>query len=236
MQDIVKETVCVVPEAQAVLASMRHGVGDVEEVFPELARDIFIGGVFTRQFEGNGQQIEGVHCHPAGAVGLLDEAARGQGRATVKHADVVQTQEASLEDVHAFRILPVYPPSEIQEKFMEDAFQELTVTLSFAFFLDLVHTPGCPRVDRRIHVSQCPFVCRQLAIGMHVPLPQHQYQLLFGEIRIHQGQGDAVKGQVPGRVPRILPLVGHRKDVGVVQMTPLVVSSSQTLSRRLWLC
>ena len=38
-----------------------------------------------------------------GAVGLVDEAAGRQRRAAVEHADVVQAEEAALEDVAALR-------------------------------------------------------------------------------------------------------------------------------------
>ena len=43
--------------------------------------------------------------------------------------------------------------------------------------------------------------------------------------------GDAMKRQVPGGVPRILPFVGHRDDVGVVEVMPFVIASGHALCR-----
>ena len=39
-------------------------------------------------------------------------------------------------------------------------------------------------------------------------------------------QRDAMKSQVPGGVPGILPFVGHGNDVGVVKMVPLVIATT----------
>ncbi len=41
-----------------------------------------------------------------------------------------------------------------------------------------------------------------------------------------------MKGQVPGRVPRILPLVGHREHVGIVEMRPFGIASALAFGRR----
>ncbi len=87
---VVEKTVLFIPHADAIGAEMVHGLGDVEEVLPELAGHVLVGGIFARQFERNPQQVEAVHRHPAGAVGLLDELPAGQWRAAVEHADVVE--------------------------------------------------------------------------------------------------------------------------------------------------
>ena len=39
------------------------------------------------------------------------------------------------------------------------------------------------------------------------------------------GERDHVEREVPGRVPRVLPLVGHRDDVAVVQVLPVAVAA-----------
>src|SRR5262249_22834724 len=41
-----------------------------------------------------------------------------------------------------------------------------------------------------------------------------------------------MKGKIPRRVPWILPLIGHGNDIGVVKMFPLVISTTNPLSRR----
>src|SRR5262249_177466 len=42
------------------------------------------------------------------------------------------------------------------------------------------------------------------------------------------GGRDAVGREIPGRVPRVLPLVRHRDDVGVVEVCPLAVPTVLT--------
>ena len=42
--------------------------------------------------------------------------------------------------------------------------------------------------------------------------------------RVDQAEGDAVEGQVPGRVPGVLPFVRHRDDVAAVVVAPLAVA------------
>ena len=60
---------------------------------------------------------------------------------------------------------------------------------------------------------------------MHVPLAQEQHELVLGEVGIDLREGDHVEGQVPGGVPRVLPLVGHRDDVAIVKVGPVCVAA-----------
>ena len=91
---------------------------------------------------------------------------------------------------------------------------------------------GGPGVHRRVDVAEVPLVGRDLAVGVHVALAQHQLQLLLAEIGIDERQGEDVEGEVPGRVPGILPLVRHRDHVAVVHVVPVVVARGG-LARRL---
>ena len=83
-----------------------------------------------------------------------------------------------------------------------------------------------------IDVAERPFVRGKLAVGMHVPLARQQHELLFGETRIHDGESECLKCQVPRGVPRVLPLVRHRENIGIVQVGPLVIPSTFSLGRR----
>ena len=78
-------------------------------------------------------------------------------------------------------------------------------------------------VHRRIDVAEVPFVGGDLAAGVEVQAAQHQQKLLLGEIEVHQRQRDRVECQIPGRVPRILPLVRHGDHVGVQHVEPFRV-------------
>ena len=76
----------------------------------------------------------------------------------------------------------------------------------------------------RVDVAEVPFVGRNLAVGVHEAFAQHQLELLLAEIGIDESQGEHMKGEIPDRVPGILPLVRHGDDVAVVHVVPLVVA------------
>src|SRR5262245_56439078 len=97
---------------------------DVEEVLEELARDVLVGRVYLRQLDRDRERVERVGVHPARAIGLLDESAGRQFLAPVEDADVVEAEEAALEDVFPLRILAVDPPGEVQQQLLEDALEE----------------------------------------------------------------------------------------------------------------
>ncbi len=138
VQHIVEELVLLVPERDAVAADVVHRAGDVQEVLEELGGDVFVDRVLPGQFQRDGQHIEAEHAHPACAVALLDVAAGGEGRAAVEHADVVQAQEAALEDVHALGVLAVDPPGEVEQQLVEDALQEGAVAFAHACFCSIL--------------------------------------------------------------------------------------------------
>src|SRR5579871_3491609 len=114
MQNVVVETVPLVPEGNSFAAEIVHGVRDVDEVLKEFAGDSFIRLVLSRQFESDRQHVEAIHPHPARAVRLLDVAAGGKWRGAVEDADIVETEESALENVHSLGILAIHPPREIE--------------------------------------------------------------------------------------------------------------------------
>ena len=56
----------------------------------------------------------------------------GSGARAVEDADVVEPEEAALEDVAALGVLAVHPPGEIEQQLVEDALEELAVAPSRA--------------------------------------------------------------------------------------------------------
>ena len=104
-----------------------------------------------------------------------------------------------------------------------------------ALALDLEDGPCGQRQNRRIDVVKIPLIGGNLPVGVHVPLAQHQEDLLLGELRIDVGQGDAMETQIPGSEPRELPFVRHRDHVARKEMRPVVVASFQALRWRGWL-
>src|SRR5580658_5263894 len=146
---------------------MTDGIGNINEVFPEFAGHVFITGVLGCQLHRDSQQVEGIHRHPAGSVGLLDVSTGRQRLAAVKDTDVVETQESALKDVQALGVLAVYPPGEIEREFVEGALQKRSVALALTFFFDLVHAPCRPSVHRRIDIAKGPLIGGNLGCMYH---------------------------------------------------------------------
>ena len=125
-------------------------------------------------------------------------------------------------------VLAVHPPREVDQQLLEHAGKELMIPAA----VDLEHAQSRPGVHRRVHVAEGPLVRGDLSVGVHVPLTQHEDQLLLGERRVHVGQRHAVEGQVPRGVPGVLPRVGHRDHVSVVEVAPPTVAAVPACQRR----
>ena len=235
---VVIKFVLVVPQAERIVANAVDGGRDVEEMLEKLRRDVLINAVVLREFERDAHQVQAIHRHPARAVGLVDVAAGGQWHAPVENADVVEAEEAALKNVAALRVLAVHPPGEVEQKLVKYAFEKFQVAgvarIRFAamFAVNLEHAPRCPRVDGRVHVAERPLVGGELAVRMHIPLAGELRELMLGKPRVQHRQRDAMERQVPRGIPRILPLVGHGHDAGVVKMQPLVVAALLPFGRR----
>ena len=110
---------------------------------------------------------------------------------------------------------------------MEDALEKRRGRLLPGLrMLDLEDAQGRPGVHRRVHVAEGPLVGRDLPVRVHVPLAQHQDELVLGELRVHEREHDAVEGEVPRREPRELPGVRHREDVGGEDVLPVAVAAA----------
>jgi hypothetical protein len=87
-------------------------------------------------------------------------------------------------------------------------------------------------VHGRIDVTEVPLVGRNLPVRVQIVVPQHQIELLLGEVAINDHERDHVEGQIPGSEPGILPLVRHRDDVVVVHVGPLGIAHPAALRDR----
>jgi hypothetical protein len=58
-----------------------------------------------------------------------------------------------------------------------------------------------------------------------IETPQHQQELILGEVKINECKSDCVKRQIPGGVPGVLPLIGHRDDVAIKHVEPLGIAN-----------
>ena len=70
---------------------------------------------------------------------------------------------------------------------------------------------------------------------MHVPFTQKENQLFLRKMRIDFGKWDHMEGQVPGREPRVFPLIRHRNNVPVEKVSPFSISTEVSFGRRRWL-
>ena len=175
----------------------------------------------------DGAQRQRVGAHPAGRIGLFQGVPGGQVGA-VDRADVVQAEEAALEDVVAVGVLPVDPPGEVDQQLGEDPGQEPDVAAA----VDGPDLQRRPRVHRRVDVPEVPLIRRQRPLRVLEPFPADQDQLVFRERRVQVRQRDGVEGQVPRGEPRVFPLIGHRDDVEPVEVPPPGVPPALAHRRR----
>src|SRR5206468_10196935 len=198
----------------------------------EFRGDVFVNWIFTSQLQRDAQHVEAKHSHPACAIALLKAAAVRERCVAIEHADVIEPQETALENVVALGIFAVHPPGKGDEHFMENSLEECAIAFAASFSLDLVNAPRRPRNDGRINITEIPFVCGDLTVWMLIPLAHDEIELALSKFRIHQCQWNAMKSEVPRCVPWEFPLIRHRHDTLVVEMTPSRVASLFTFLRR----
>ena len=92
-------------------------------------------------------------------------------------------------------------------------------------FAHNIDFPASPCVSGRVDIAEGPFVSRNLPIRMHVPFAKKQYELFLGEVGIERREGNHVECEVPSRIPRVLPFVGHGNDVPIEKVIPTSVAS-----------
>ena len=184
---------------------------------------VLVGAVVAGELDRELEHVLREERHPGRAVRLLQVASRRQRGAAVEDADVVEAEKAALEHVLAEAVLAVHPPGEVQHELVEGRLEKIDVGLAAQGLLGAVQEQGRPGVDRGVHVAEVPLVGGELAAGVEVEPAEHQLHLLLGEVGVHDRDRQRVEGEVPGRVPGVLPLVGHRDDVVVDHVEPLPV-------------
>jgi hypothetical protein len=195
-------------------------------VLGELEDHVLVGGIVRGELHRELQHVLAEESHPRRAVGLFEVAAGGQRRAAVEHTDVVEAEEAAIEDVLAETVFAVHPPGEIQQQLAERGPEKVEVGLAVHGVPGAMQEQRCKRVDRRVHVAEIPLVGGYLTVRMQIGAAQHQLHLILGKIRIDDRDRERMEGQVPGRVPRVFPFVGHRDDVPVQHVEPLRIPGS----------
>src|SRR6516165_3292954 len=178
------------------------------------------------------REIEPPRLHPAGGVCLLQAEPGRQRLGAIENGDVVEAEKAALEDIVPIRILAVYPPRVIQQQLLEDAVQKMHVAGTALHPLGAEHLEGSRCMNRRVCVVEGPFIRRDLAIRMQIALSQQNLDLVLGKINVDECQRAAMKSEVPGCEPRILPTVRHRDDIARLEMFPVTVAAAEAAHRR----
>jgi len=150
----------------------------------------------------------------------------------IEYGDVVETEKSALEDIVSVAILAVDPPGVIQQQLLKDPVQEMEVAGAALHPLGAEDLECCRRVDGRVHVTEGPFIGRDLAIRVQVSLAQQDFDLILGEIDVDQRQRAAMERKVPCGKPRILPAVGHRDDIARLEVLPIAVPAAESALRR----
>ena len=107
---------------------------------------------------------------------------------------------------------------------MKAALEPVEIALTAFGYLEFVGEDGGKGVHRRIDIAKVPFVGGKLSAGVNIGDREHQVQLLLTKVFVYQCHGNDMKGQVPGRIPGVFPLVRHRDDVGVVHVLPMLIA------------
>src|SRR5579872_1445294 len=129
--------------------------------------------------------------------------ARRQRLRPVEDSDVVEPQKSALKNIRPVWVFAIHPPRKIQQQLVKNSLEKVAVCNSTHASLDLVNAKRRPCMHRWVRMAEWPVRRRQLPVRVHVPLAQQQNQLLLGEIRIDQRNRNAMKRQIPRRVPRI---------------------------------
>ena len=196
----------------------------------EFGGNVFIGRVFRSKLQRHQQHDGTEEAHPRRAIRLLQRLPVRQRLRSVENAYVIQAQEAAGENLLARHVLAVHPPRKADQQFVKEARQKHSVPLPMRR-TDLVNAPRRPCLHRRIYIAQGKLIGRRLPAGVHVPLAMKQNQLLLGKFGVDLREQNHVEAQVPGRIPRVLPLIWHGDDVAIEQVRPIAIAPVPALSR-----
>ena len=182
-QHIVEESGLLVPKLIGAAAHALHRSADVDEMLEEFDRKPFVHRIALGQFERDAHHGEAEKSHPAGRVGLLQNRAARQFFAAIHDGDVVEPEEAALEDVQPLAVHFVDPPGEIDQQFVKAALEKIQIAASRRAPLDLIDAPARPCLHRRIQIRELPLVGRNLPVRVLELLEQQQPEIFLGRLR-----------------------------------------------------
>ena len=149
-----------------------NGIGDTEKLRVALDRDVFVIGIFGGKFLAHDGHVEREHCHPAGRIRLFERETGRQRLRTVVNRNVVEAEEAALEEVIALAVDLVHPVGEVDKELVEAALQPRAIGGAAADAVHVVDAPDRPGVHRRVEVGELPLIGGNLTVGMEELLEQ----------------------------------------------------------------
>src|SRR5215469_7957233 len=102
-------------------------MADPQDMIHEFQRHVLETGIACCKLNCNLNHVLAEEGHPSGAVRLLEMASCRQRCAAVKHADVVEAQKATFEDVFAKAVLTVHPPVEVHHEFGKHPLEKIKI-------------------------------------------------------------------------------------------------------------
>src|SRR5215831_19280389 len=107
MEEVIEKAVLRVPHLLVMVPDSIHGVRDPKELLQKPEGDVLIHRVVLSQNERDLYHALTVEGHPCRAVGLIQVAAGREWGTTVKHANIVETEKSTSEDIFPLWVLPV---------------------------------------------------------------------------------------------------------------------------------
>src|SRR5579875_1606526 len=96
---------------------------------------------------------------------------------------------------------------------------------------DTIDPQRRPGMHGWVYIIEVPLIGWELPVGVHRPFATKENELTLGESGIDKRENNTVKGKVPGSIPRILPGVGHREHIEIIEVPPIVITSPFALGR-----
>lgn len=106
------------------------------------------------QFEGHVQHVEAEESHPRRPVRLAEGTAIRKRFGAIKRANIVESEEPTLENILTIAVFPVHPPGEVQKQFLKHSLQEPQVLSSIELPLDFENSEGRPAWQKNNSVNQ----------------------------------------------------------------------------------
>src|SRR5215472_13204058 len=91
-------------------------LGNPDEMFVEPVSHLLLDRDGVGKDDGDLKHDLAKQSNPCGAICLFNSSPSRQLGAAIKHANVIQAEKSSGEDIAPLRVFAVYPPGEIEQQ------------------------------------------------------------------------------------------------------------------------